>query len=344
MSGAPSLMAHETGEVPEVVARLLEREAGRFTAIGARCRALAPPVVATSARGSSDNAAGYFKYLLEIIGGVPVASLGPSVASVYHAPLRLQGAVLLSVSQSGQSPDIVALQAAAKTAGALTIALVNAEDSPMARDADIVLPLHAGPERSVAATKSFVASAVAAAALVASWCEDRSLLDALKRLPEALDAALGCDWSAAEATFLHAQSLYVLGRGPALPIAQEAALKCKETAAIHAEAFSTAEMMHGPLRLVEGRFPVLAFVPDDAALPSAREALARIVAAGSDLHVAGPVGVLPGRRLPAQATGHPMTDPIAMILCFYRFIEALTRARGHDPDRPPHLKKVTETM
>lgn len=344
MTAEPSLMARETAEVPEVVARLLEREAKTFAALGARCRALQPPVVATCARGSSDNAAGYFKYLLEIAGGVPVASIGPSIASVYGAKLRLRGGLLVSISQSGQSPDLIALQAAAREAGALTIALVNMTESGLARAADMVLPLHAGAENSVAATKSFIAAAVAAAALVAAWCEDETLGLALRSLPATLAAALAGDWSAAAATFRDAGSLYVLGRGPALPIAQEAALKCKETAAIHAEAFSTAEVMHGPLRLVEGRFPVLAFVPGDAALASARDALARIVACGSALYTAGPVDGLPGRHLATAATGHGLVDPIAMILGFYRFIEAVARARGHDPDHPPRLKKVTETL
>ncbi len=342
MTDTLTAMARETAEAPDAVARLLTREAATFERLGERLRALAPPVVATCARGSSDHAAGYLKYALEITTGVPVASIGPSVASVYDAPLKLDGAVLVSISQSGKSPDIVALQARAKAAGAFTIALVNVEDSPLATEADMAVPLHAGPETSVAATKSFVASVAAGAALTAAWTGDAALKAALSKLPEALRAALAADWSAAAETFRTAGSLYTIGRGPGFPIAQEMALKCKEIAAIHAEAFSSAEVMHGPLRLVEDSFPVLAVVPDDAALDTNRAALERLARTGGRVFTASALDV-PGTRLPTAATGHGLTDPIAAVLSFYRFAESVSRARGFDPDRPAHLAKVTET-
>lgn len=342
MTDAATAMARETAEAPEAVARLLDREADAFARLGARLRDLDPPVVATCARGSSDHAAGFLKYAVEIALGVPVASIGPSVASVYDAPLKLSGSVLVSVSQSGRSPDIVALQARARAAGALTVAFVNVEDSPLAAEADVTVPLHAGAETSVAATKSFVAAAAAAAALVAAWRGDGALSAALARLPEALRGALETDWSPAAETFRTAASLYVVGRGPGYPIAQEMALKGKETAALHAEAFSSAEVMHGPLRLVQDRFPVLAVVPDDAALDTNRTALARLVAAGGDVFTASALD-LPGTRLPTAATGHGMLDPIAAVLSYYRFVETVARARGFDPDRPLNLAKVTET-
>lgn len=335
-------MARETAEAPSVVRRLLTREAALFGEIGARLRALDPAVVVTCARGSSDHAAGYLKYLTEILLGLPVASIGPSVASVYAAPLRLPRAALVTISQSGRSPDLVALQARARAAGATAVAVVNTVPSPISDDADLVVPLGCGPETSVAATKSFVASTVAGAAIVAAWSGDRDLAAALDRLPDALDAALSLDWSAAADAFVAASSLYVLGRGPAFPIAEEAALKCKETAAIHAEAYSTAEVMHGPLRLVGTAFPVLALVPEDAALDTTRAALARIANAGGRVFAAGRDG-LPGTRLPTVATGHGLLDPIAQVLAFYRFIEEVSRARGFDPDRPANLAKVTET-
>lgn len=335
-------MARETAEAPDAVARLLTREAATFDRLGQTLRDLDPPVLATCARGSSDNAAGYLKYAVEIMLGVPVASIGPSVASVYDAPLKLKGAALVSISQSGKSPDIVALQARAKAAGAFTIAFVNVADSPLAAEADCFVPLHAGPETSVAATKSFIASVAAGAALVAAWSKDAALSAALARLPETLRAALAADWSPAAETFRAAASLYTIGRGPGFPIAQEMALKCKETAAIHAEAFSSAEVMHGPLRLVQDSFPVLAVVPDDAALPTNRAALERLARTGGTVFTASAMDVA-GTRLPTAATGHGLTDPIAAALSFYRFAEALSRARGFDPDRPANLAKVTET-
>jgi glutamine---fructose-6-phosphate transaminase (isomerizing) len=335
-------MARETAEAPEAVARLLAREASTFADLGRRLAALDPPVVATGARGSSDHAAGYLKYVLELILGVPVASIGPSVASIYDAPLRLGSGVLVTISQSGQSPDLVALQARARRSGALTVAFVNVEDSPVGREADILVPLHAGPESSVAATKSFVTSVTAAAALVAAWSGDRALTDGLARLPKSLEDALRTDWSAAVDTFRTASSLYVVGRGPGYPMSMEMALKCKETAGLHAEAFSTAEVMHGPLQLVQDRFPVLAVVPDDAAADTSRAGLARLVQAGGRVFTATALE-MPGIRLPVAPAGHGLLDPIGIVLSFYRFIEAVSRARGFDPDRPSNLAKVTET-
>ncbi len=344
MTDRPSAMAAETREAPAAVARLLAHEAANLRALGHRLATLAPHVVVTCARGSSDHAAAYLKYLLEITTGTPVASIGPSVASIYGAPLRLPGGVLISVSQSGQSPDLVALQAAARQSGALTVAFVNVTDSPLARAADVVIGLHAGPERSVAATKSFVASIAAAAALAAAWSGDLALQAAVDRLPDSLGRAIDCDWSAARAAFDGAASLYVLGRGPGFPIALEAALKCKEVAAIHAEAFSTAEVMHGPLRLVQPRFPVLALLPEDAAAAASRLGLARIAEAGGALYTATTTREAPGRHLPCAATGHGLTDPIAMVLPFYALIESVSRARGLDPDQPANLRKITETL
>ncbi len=335
-------MASETREAPATVARMLSRNAAVISAIGQRLRSLNPPVILTCGRGSSDHAAAYFKYITEIMLGVPVASVGPSIASVYQAPLKLNGAVLVTISQSGQSPDILALQRAAKAAGALTIALVNVEDSPLAGEADILVPLDAGEEKSVAATKSFIAACAAAAAIVAAWSGDVGLIAAVDRLPASLEAALTQDWHRADALAAE-HSLYVLGRGPALAMAEEAALKLKETASLHAEAFSPAEVMHGPLQLVGRGFPVLCFAPDDAAVVTTRLALDRLVASGAKVFAASALP-MPGVRLPVAATGHGLTDPIAIIQSFYVLAERIARLRGHDPDRPERLRKVTETM
>ena len=160
-----SHMEREAREAPEAVARFLDRNGKALVELGLKLRNAPPPMIITCGRGSSDNAAGYFKYLTEILLGVPCASVGASVVSVYDAPLKLKGGLCVTISQSGKSPDIVALQDAAKKAGALTVALVNTEDSPAAQNADICLTLHAGQELSVAATKSFIVSLVAGAAI-----------------------------------------------------------------------------------------------------------------------------------------------------------------------------------
>ena len=337
-------MAAEIRETPDAVARLLDREGGALVAAGRRLAALGPPVVITCARGSSDNAAAYFKYLCEILVGVPVSSIGPSVASLYRAPLRLKGAAVVAVSQSGQSPDIVALQAAAKAAGAFSVAVVNDAASPLAAGADAVVPLHAGPERSVAATKSCLASAVALAALVAAWAGDDALAAAVRRLPDALRAATQADWARAVPALERAGSAYTVGRGPALPIAAEAALKLKETAMLHAEAFSGAEVMHGPLQLLQPGFPVIAFRQDDASMGAMAGAAARLRAAGGQVFEVATASPGATDWLPAAPTGHPALDPLGMLLSFYGFAEQVARVRGHDPDHPSQLRKVTETL
>ena len=338
----PSDMVHETRQAPGIVAGLLSAERAKIAEIGGLIRAANPPVVVTCARGSSDHAAGYFKYCTEILAGVPVASVGPSVASLYGAPLNLQNGVLLAISQSGMSPDIVALAEAAKRGGARTIAIVNDEASDLAAVADICLPIGAGIEKSVAATKTFIASAVAALAVLAEWQGDEKLRAAVDDLPQNLEDALEADWTAAVESLADAGSLYVLGRGPAYPMAGEAALKFKETAGLHAEAHSGAEVMHGPLSLVGDRFPVLAFSPADASQPAMRAAADRMRQAGADVLC---VEDSPGADcLRYVKSGHSLTDPISIITSFYLLVEAVARARGHDPDNPRNLQKVTETV
>lgn len=332
-----SLMAAEAAEAPQAVARFLDHNAWALADLGARLRRAPPPVVLTSARGSSDNAAAYFKYLCEIVTGVPCASVGASVVSVYGATLKAEGALCLTISQSGQSPDIVALQQAAKAAGAVTVALVNVADSPAARNADICLALQAGEERSVAATKSFIVSCAAAAAIVAQWSGDAALQAAVARLPETLAGSVRLPWPGFTDFATEAASLFVLGRGPAYPIAQETALKLKETCAIHAEAYSVAEVMHGPWELMEKDFPVLIYAPGDAARANTIEAAAKMRATGADVRVVGD-------GLPFAPTGHTLLDPISMIATAYIEIERVAGAMGRDPDRPRLLKKVTETL
>lgn len=333
-----SHMAREAGEAPQAVARFLDHNRKALSDLGARLRLAPPPAVMTSARGSSDNAAGYFKYLTEILMGVPCASVGASVVSVYDAQLRVSQGLCITISQSGKSPDIVALQDAARKGGALTVALVNVADSPAAQNADICLPLHAGPELSVAATKSFIVSMAAGAAIVAHWRGDSTFLAAVEALPERLAVAARIDWPDFADWARGAESLFVLGRGPALPIAAETALKLKETCATHAEAYSIAEVMHGPWELMGEGFPVLAYSPEDRARDSSRAALAKIRATGAHVLAVEQGG------LPYAAAGDALLDPITMIQTTYLAIEKLARALGRDPDRPRLLKKVTETI
>lgn len=338
-----SHMAREVGEIPQVSRRFLVESRDPLRAAAGAMRAVDPSLIVTVARGSSDHAATYLKYAVELSAGVPVASVGPSVASVYGRPLRLGGAACLGISQSGRSPDIVEMMRAAGAGGALTVAITNFADSPMAQVSAHCLPLQAGMEQSVAATKTFVTSVLAGLALVAEWREDSTLLAAIETIPEAFEAALALDWSALAARMARAQSGFVLGRGPAFAIANECALKLKETCGLHAEAYSAAEVLHGPSAIVQARFPVLALAVEDAALAGVVQTAERLAAQGADVFVTGATaeGCV---TLPSVGGLHPLVAPLVLAVGFYGFVEALARRRGFDPDTPPYLRKVTETV
>ena len=338
-----SHMAREVAEIPEAVARYLDRSRPAVTAAALALRARDPGVITTVARGTSDHAATYLKYAVELAAGVPVASVGPSIASIYHRPLRLTGAACIGISQSGKSPDIVEMMRSAGQGGALTIAITNFADSPMAQVTDHCLPLQAGEEKSVAATKTFIASVTAGLAVLAGWQEDADLAKAVAALPDALAQAVALDWSPLSARLVRAESVYVLGRGPGYAVACEAALKMKETCGLHAEAYSAAEVLHGPAALAQSQFPVLALGVQDAALPQLLATTERLAAQGADVFVTG-ARASGAVTLPTVPDLHPLVAPLVLAATYYAFVEGLARRRGFDPDKPPHLRKVTETI
>jgi len=332
------MLADELRQAPEAVARQAGELAEPLAELGERLRRRPPRLVLTCARGSSAHAATFAKHLIELYLGVPVAAAAPNIASVYRRPLDLKGQLFLAVSQSGRSDDLLANADMARQAGALTVAVVNDPESPLAEVCDSVLPIGAGPERSVAATKTVVASLAVLLRLVARWTDDQRLPDALDRLPERLEAAGRLDWSAALDPLAEAGSLIALGRGPTLAVAREAALKLKEVANLHAEAFSGAEFLHGPVALVSTRYPILVLMPTDAAAEGLRRLSADLAGKGAALFTAAPDG-----SLPVVAPAHPATDAICLIQSFYAILPALAARLGVDPDRPRHLQKVTRT-
>jgi glucosamine--fructose-6-phosphate aminotransferase (isomerizing) len=338
-----TLIQAEAAEAPAMAERQLAELSAPLGALGQTLRARDPHLVVTCARGSSDHAATFAKYLIETRAGVPVASFAPSTASIYRTDWRrLDGALFLAISQSGRSPDLLLSAEAARKAGALVVAIVNDAEAPLAAAADIALPMLAGPELSVAATKSFIASLLILGQIAAAWSEDSALAEAMADAPDMLRQAGALDWSAALPLLREAGNLYVLGRGLTLAIAQEAALKLKETCAIHAEAHSAAEVKHGPMAIVGPDLPVLMLVPNDEAgalfAPLARDFAGR----GAGVMMAG--GEVPGALcLPVLPGLHPAMAPIAAIESFYGFAAELSLARGLDPDRPPSLHKVTRT-
>ena len=310
--------------------------------LGQRLRKLGPRAIVTLARGSSDNAATFARYLIETRAGVLTSSASPSIGALYAATPDLERTAVLAISQSGRSPDLLASAERASANGALLIAMVNDEASPLAKLADVVLPLLAGAELSVAATKSFVASLAATLDLLAAWTGDAEIEGALSTLPEKLAATWELDWSTALSALGSANAAYVIGRGPGLGIAQEAALKLKETCGIQAEAFSAAEVRHGPMAVVRGDFPVLLFGQGDETLESVADVAAELASRDAVVISAGVPGAA-GVSLP-MLDCDPLIAPILQIASFYRLANALAFERGRDPDRPPHLKKVTETL
>lgn len=334
-------MYREAAEAPGCVENQLQRNAAPLAALARRLRDDPPTAMVTVGRGSSDHASTYARYLVETRLGVLTSSLSPSIFSVFNAPLSLRNMLCLVISQSGRSPDLLAAASAARDSGAIVVALVNDPHSPLAEIASIVLPQGAGPEKSAAATKSFITSLSAIAQMVALWSDDEAMQAALPQLPSALTRAWEEDWSPCRDMLEAADHLYTVGRGLHLAIAQEAAHKLKETCMIHAEPFSSAEVLHGPNELAGEGFPVLLFRSEDAGDVSVQEAARRLGAQGASVMMAGGGDA---NALPVPRAPHPALGPILQIQAFYRMANALACDRGHNPDQPRHVQKVTHTV
>jgi glucosamine--fructose-6-phosphate aminotransferase (isomerizing) len=335
-------MLKEACSAAEFVALQLSRDGDRYAELGRKLRSTQHSTVLTVARGSSDHAANYCAYLIMARLGRIVASLPMSLVTLYKSPLTTRDTLAIAISQSGQSPDVVEPIRYFRDGGATTVALVNDPNSPLGERAEWTMPLHAGPELSVAATKSFITSMVAGARLAGQWQNDPDFFSAIEALPEALDKATRCDWSKAIDVLAPANNIMVVGRGVSFPVALEAALKFKETSAIQAEAFSGAEIKHGPMALIDEGYPLLIFAtrgPTQAGLVALADEMR---GRGANVLLAAPADVAErDLTLPVAAT--PDLDPIVAIQAFYVMAANLAVARGLDPDKPRHLSKVTKT-
>ncbi|HHL42217.1 MAG TPA: SIS domain-containing protein [Hellea balneolensis] len=336
-------MFKEASEAAGCVQTQLKSNSSILADLATRLVNAQPAFVVTCARGSSDHAATYAKYLIETRLGIPTLSAAPSISSVYGLKTRFAGALFLAISQSGESPDILSAASLARDAGALTVALVNNLKSPLAQICDFTIALHAGIEQSVPATKTFICTLSAMAQLVEKWTGEQNLSHGLDRLPQNLQNAYAHDWSEAVNVLKHTTNLFVVSRGLGYGIAQEAALKFKEVCGIHAESFSAAEVKHGPMALVKPGFPVLIFSHQGKVQKSidsvARMFLSRnaqIISVGKPYQ-----GAL---NLPSTSGPCEALWPILNIQSFYKFANALSLARGLNPDVPPYLNKITETV
>ena len=335
-------MLCEALEAPQAVAQQLAHNGQNYADFGSLLRLQNPAAVLTVARGSSDHAAHFLAYLVMARMGRLVTSLPMSLITLYQSQIACKGLVSLAFSQSGQSPDLVAPTRYFTEAGAVTAAFVNQSDSPLAQAAQWVFPLHAGLEASVAATKSYIAQLVAGARVVAAWQDDQLLQAALSALPDVLSRAAQVDWSQAVRALRDVDRLFVIGRGTGMPVALEAALKFKETCGIQAEAFSSAEVKHGPMALIDEGFPLLVFAPRGPAQPGLLDRAAEMRLRGAKVLLAAPTGT-PGADLPVVETASVDLDPISLIQSFYPMVEQLARQRGRNPDEPRFLAKVTKT-
>jgi glucosamine--fructose-6-phosphate aminotransferase (isomerizing) len=337
-----SLMLEEALSAAECVSLQLSKDVDRYAELGRKLRSTNFNSALTVARGSSDHAASYCAYLIMARMGRIVASLPMSLVTLYKSPLVTRDTLTIAISQSGQSPDVVEPIRYFRDGGATTVALVNDIDSPLARAAEWAMPLHAGKEHSVAATKSFIASLVAGARLVAQWQNDPELSEALAALPDALSIAARSDWSAAIDVLAPARNIMVVGRGISFPIALESALKFKETSALQAEAFSGAEIKHGPMALIEDGYPLLIFATRGPTQAGLVQLAAEMRGRGTRVLLAAPLDVAErDLTLPLAAT--PDLDPIVAVQAFYVMAAQLSKERGMDADRPRHLSKVTRT-
>lgn len=340
-----ALMAREIAEQPEALARLLEHGLEDIRALADRIRAASPRFVLLAARGTSDHAALYAKYLIEIGLGLPVGLASPSTLTVYNAHPSFDNVLWLAVSQSGGSPDLIASTAAARAGGAITVSVTNAPDSALAAATHLHIDVLAGPEKSVAATKTYSCELLALWLLVDAWRGGDG--SAARSLPSV--AATVLEQPAVQelvTRYRFADRLITTGRGYSYASAREAALKLMETTYISAQAFSAADLLHGPFAMVDRDRPVVVFAPNGRAGRAALPVLERLAARGADVCLVGdPALTHPGTHVvPLPGELDEELTPMLEILPAQQLAHGIALARGVDPDRPRGLAKVTETL
>jgi len=338
----------EIQEQPAVLRRLLESERKSIARLARAIRERDIRYVVIAARGSSDNAATYGKYLLGAFCRLPVALATPSLFGIYKTPPRLDGALVLGISQSGKSPDIVGVLEEGHAQGALTAAITNEPESPLADAADHLIELHAGDERSIAATKTYTAQLGAMALLGATLCDEPARLTELDGLPALMEKTIAATEPVAALAprYRYMETCVVIGRGYNYATAFEIALKLKELTYVIAEPYSSADFMHGPLAIIEHGFPALVIAPHGIVYPEMvdfmgqlREREAELLVI-SDEQTALDMATAP-MALPAPAP--EWLSPITAVVPGQVFAMHLTLAKGYDPDHPRGLRKVTET-
>jgi glucosamine--fructose-6-phosphate aminotransferase (isomerizing) len=343
-----SILQSEIAEQPAAMERLIAAESASVRSLASALRQQRVTHVQIVARGSSDNAARYAQYLFGTALGLPVALATPSLHTRYAAKMRFEDTLSIGISQSGQSPDICAVLEDAARAGAPTVAITNDPESPLARAASHVIPLHVGKERSVAATKSYTGQLLALALLILSMAEDLAGLDALARIPEAMHATLstGPRMDEVAQAMRDATAMVTIGRGYGFATAWEIAQKVKELTYIPTEPYSAADFQHGPIAMIDAGFPVLLIAPQGAVASDLAGMASKLQDRGALLATISDVPeILAASNLPISlpVSVDERLSPLTSVIPGQYLSYALAHARGIDPEKPRGLNKVTET-
>ncbi|WP_338637177.1 SIS domain-containing protein [Spirobacillus cienkowskii] len=350
-----SFMENEVAESPKIIKRQLQNSVTILKEISKRLQLNPPSFVATIARGSSDHAALFAKYAIESQLGIVTTTIAPSIHTIYKTKINYKNSLVIGISQSGKSPDLVESMAYAKKSGALTVALINENNSPLEKECEYCIPLLAQKERSIAATKSFIASITRIIQFIAYWNCDNKLKEDLIALPDIL-ANQTLNYNKSNLNHLYTAShILVVGRGFTFPLALESALKLKETCGLHAEAFSSAEILHGPIELIKENFPTLIYVNNDATFTSIAKLIELLIQKKSIITIIGSKKIIQDFKLPKNkniikiATNNsnklgPICNSVPLIYCFYPLVAQLAKLKGKNPDKPTNLNKTTITV
>lgn len=350
-----TIMANETLQIAEVVQQQILNNQDIIENLCKRLQEFNPYFLVTIGRGSSDHACAFAKYLFETKLGLITASASPSTVTVYNAKLAFDKALVIGISQSGKSPDICKMMEVARQQGAVTLAIVNVMDSPMAKTAEFVIPMLAGEEKAVAATKSYIASLTVLANIIAKLTNDTKLWQDFQRLPTLFNHDININWRSFMDNFSSLHNTLVIARGYSFPIALELALKFKETSSIQAEAFSSAELLHGPLALIKAGRPYLLLAQNDKTCDEILALASRIKKLNAKPLLILPKNIVAQEQLTESVSDYwelavdgtqidVVLQPILIVQTMYLFLAELAIQRGCNPDSPMNLKKVTETF
>jgi glutamine---fructose-6-phosphate transaminase (isomerizing) len=343
MSG--SKMFAEIREQPEVLERILDEGWGKILSATRVLRQGNLRSVMIAARGTSDNAALYAKYLFEVLLGVPTALASPSSFTLYESKMNLDEVLVVGISQSGESQDVLETIRSSAERGANTLTVTNNEESAMAKVAQHHFFLHAGKEESVAATKTYTAELMMLYLFVCALKGEEKLGHEVRRLPELSQKVLEAEWEGTE-RYRYAEYMVVTSRGYNLATAEEAALKLMETTYVVAQAFSAADLRHGPIAMIGHDFPVLAIAPPGKAQPAMRSLVENLRDRGAELVVVSDERTMLDKasaKFPVPGLVAEELSPILCAIPIQLLAENLARLKGLNPDSPRGLSKVTET-